>query len=74
MAPRKNDENDETTELDTSKLRTPNEDTTEESTPLFDETTAYLQDADEADVTHFEEDDDPLSLVGDPVDDEEENA
>jgi hypothetical protein len=46
-----------------------------EATPIADEITAetgidpneYLRDADEADVTHFDEDDDPLQHAGDEV-------
>lgn len=56
-----------TTELDTSKLKKPNENPSVEDTPIFEETTKYLEDADEADVTHFDEDDDPLDNVGELV-------
>ena len=51
---------DEMTKLDTSKFVDPNADPSKESTPL-----AYLNEVPEEDITHFEEDDDPLSLVGD---------
>lgn len=65
-----------TAELDTSKLRTPDEDTSQEPTPIGDEAKAaaeaYLKDVDEEDVTHTDEDDDPVSLAGDEV--EEDNA
>lgn len=59
-----------TTKLDTSKHRTPNEDASKEPTPIADEVAAYLKGADEADLTHFEEDDDPMQFVGDLVDED----
>lgn len=58
---------EDTTKLDTSKHRAPNEDLSKETTPIADEVAAYLKDADEADVTHFEEDDDPTQFVGEEV-------
>lgn len=65
----------ETTELDTAALKAPGE-KLDPATPIADETARalgqpsaeeYLKDADEADLTHFEEDDDPTQFAGDPV-------
>jgi hypothetical protein len=68
----------ETTELDTSKLKTPNEDLSQEPTPIGDEAQRaaqqYLKEAREADLTHFDEDDDPLSYIGPLVDDDEKSS
>lgn len=60
----------ETTQLDTSKLVSAKAKSgkEKEKTPIFDETVAYLQNAKEADLTHFEEDDDPTQFAGDFVD------
>lgn len=74
MPPRQKKEEPETTQLDTSKLVQPNEDSSKETTPIGDEAAkavGYLQDADEADVTHFEEDDDPQQHAGDFLQDED---
>jgi hypothetical protein len=68
---------DETAKVDTSKLVRPNEDSAKESTPIHDEVLAgqqvdvdHLEGFDEADITHFEEDDDPQSLAGEEIKDE----
>lgn len=60
----------ETTKLDTSKHVSPNEDASTETTPIADEVAAYLSEADEEDLTHFEEDDDPTQFAGDFIDEE----
>lgn len=70
-APAPKDSEPEITELDTSKLKKPNEDISQEPTPIGDEAQRaaeeYLKNVREEDVTRFEEDDDPLSKVGDEV-------
>jgi hypothetical protein len=43
----------------------------EEETPLHDQLKKDLETADPEDVTLFEEDDDPLSNVGELIDDDE---
>lgn len=58
---------DDTNKVDTAKAVKPKTSSANEPTPIFDETVAYLKDADEVDITHFEEDDDPTKLVGDFV-------
>jgi hypothetical protein len=67
------DAKDETQQIDTSKVIRPNEEL-DQSTPIGDEALAaareYLKGVDDAEITHFDEDDDPLSLVGDVVEDD----
>lgn len=60
----------ETNKVDTTKAVDPNGNSSQESTPIFDETASYLKDADEVDITHFEEDDDPTQFAGDFVDED----
>lgn len=45
--------------------------TTEDETPIHDQLVQDLKNADPEDVTLFEEDDDPLSHVGELVDEDE---
>lgn len=60
----------ETTQLDTSKIVSPKAKNDKETTPIFDETVAYLKDVPETDLTHFDEDDDPTQFAGDFVDED----
>ena len=62
---------DDTTKLDTSKHVTPNEDPSKENTPVHDSVVEYLKGVDDAEITHFDEDDDPLQFVGDDVEDDD---
>lgn len=63
---------------DTAQFVSPNEDSSNESTPIGDEAKAaakeYLKEFDAADVSRRREDDDPASLAGDFADENEEKA
>lgn len=61
---------DATNKVDTAKAVDPKATSANETTPIFEETTAYLKDAEEADITHFEEDDDPTKFAGDFIDED----